>query len=250
MSDPGPCQILVVAEASADADMAKTLADRVLCDGSDPATSWVTSDLIESLRQFRGLEADPPHLKYSGVPEAALDYGIRVRGRFEGNDAHLGRQALYLGIKIRADAVILLRDSDGDLTRWDGLDRARTAVAPCFPTAIGVPHTKRECWVLSGFEPTDAEARARFAGLGLGFDPTMGSARLTASHDRDKLSAKRIVDLLMPAGWIRQRRCWAETSLETLRSHGEDNGLRQFVDAELPRLRALFCRAPKRSGDA
>jgi hypothetical protein len=54
--------------------------------------------------------------------------------------------------------------------------------------------------------------------------------RLNAKDERAKLSAKRVLGLLVDGDLEREARCWLETSLETLRARGEESGLREYLD--------------------
>jgi len=128
--------------------------------------------------------------------------------------------------------VILLRDSDGNLDRRDGLRQAREAEPWRFKVIIGFAHTKRECWHLAGFEPKDDVERERLEKERqyLGFDPRTKSHELTAKHDHetDKRSAKRVLRALTATNLERELECLAV--LSALRRNGQENGLRAFLD--------------------
>src|SRR5207253_845648 len=90
---------------------------------------------------------------------------IKVHGPFKQfPDYRTARSALFLLNLRKPDAVIFIRDSDGDRARKESLERARHELAPGqdwpFPVILGVAHTKRECWVLAGFDPQTSEEEA------------------------------------------------------------------------------------------
>jgi len=91
------------------------------------------------------------------------------------------------------------------------------------PVVLAIPHTKRECWVLAGFEPRDEPERHRLveARRDLGFDPTTRADRLTAQKEQAKTSAKRVLGYLTNSDAARERACWAETDLERFFSKSE-----------------------------
>jgi len=229
----------------------------VACDLTDRVVlthSELTLDLLPARRDYRGANVGSPFLAWRDVKSIAKEMGIRRHGRFTGagvesqalEDAQTARKALTIldRAKPRPDAVILLRDSDGRPERQRGLDQARGEPGYQFSVAIGVANTKRECWVLSGFVPTSHEERERhkLTRQELGFDPCISAHELTAKHDEDKRSAKRVLRFLTGGDWERERVCWAETDLGILRSRGKTNGIDSFID-ELSRfIVPLFAR--------
>jgi hypothetical protein len=96
---------------------------------------------------------------------------------------------------------------------------------------IGLAHCKREAWVLAGFVPKNEGETERIEQLRreLGFHPCDAAQRLTASHDDDKLSAKRVLGALTGEATDREACCWEESPLQTLRDRGEDTGLAAYI---------------------
>jgi hypothetical protein len=240
MAEPHGFSIAVVCEARSDRVAASALADRVLCADIE----WIEGNL-EQVRGYRGLSVAEPHLAWSDVPGLARRRAIRVMGRFTGQDGHVARQALLLLIAAdeRPDAVLLLRDSDRHQEeRASGLDEARAAQVWPFVVAIGVAHVMRECWVLAGFEPQDVNESSRLDDMRrqLGFDPRLHADRLTAKHEDDKLSAKRVLAFLIDGVRDREEACLRLAELAVLAERGERTGLRAFLEELHARLVPLF----------
>lgn len=172
--------IALVCEAPADRETARALVDRVIRHFVDWADH---DDVIEAVRQYRGFRDTDPHLEWFSVRRLADEYDIIVRGRIGERlphpDAHAAKRALLLlgRSPARPEAVLLLRDSDNDLSRRDGLVQARDSENWPFPVVIGLAHTKRECWHIAGFEPeSDAESeRLAEVHQELGFHPSLRS---------------------------------------------------------------------------
>jgi hypothetical protein len=64
----------------------------------------------------------------------------------------------------------------------------------------------------------------------LGFSPTMDAHRLDSNDEQAKRSSKRVLRILTLDDRDRERRCWTETPLETLRARGAAAGLSDFLD--------------------
>jgi hypothetical protein len=140
------------------------------------------------------------------------------------------------------DAVVLVLDSDNDTKRAPGLEQARQAKPwqrPWkFPIAIGVAHSKRECWVLAGFDPNNDTERSILERIReeIGFDPRDQAERLTATHDHDKLSAKRVLRALTLGNRAREEACWTEANLARMAERGAGTGLGSFLQDVEERL--------------
>ncbi len=223
----------VVCEARADSEIATDLADRVLIESVD----WLEADMMEHQRVWRGNDNDGPFLKWSTVKRLAKEHGIRVQDHFGEHaaapDAQATRRALRLLrlLCIPLHGVLLIRDDDGDSRRRQGLEQARSEYTGDLPIVIGLARTKRECWVLAGFDPCDDEEQERLEALRaeLGFDPVRKAEELTAKHDHDRRSAKRVLAKLTGNDLDRERTCWRDTPLESLRARGRGNGLAAFL---------------------
>jgi hypothetical protein len=232
----------VVCEARADQLTACDLADRVLLEGVD----WLEPSVLEAQRQWRGLHATDSFLKWTAVRAEAERAGLRIStwGLFNGSpgepDAFMARKALLLFASLvrRPDAVLLVRDSDGDSRRIAGLEQARRDRPWPFKVIIGVAHPKREAWVIAGFQPQGAEEAARLRALQerLSFDPIHRSHELDARKHGAKTDIKRALEELIQSDGDRERQCLNETGLEVLEDRGGDNGLAAYLSEVRERL--------------
>jgi hypothetical protein len=235
--------IALVCEAPPDRETAVALTTRAVC-AHESLREWILSEYL----QFRGYRPDNPQLLWRDVKATAVANGVTVIGFIKGlppsPDAHNALRALFLFNRLdpRPDAVMLIRDSDGDLERRTGLEQARSAEPWKFPIVIGFAHTKRECWHLAGFLPKDdkEEELLREERQRLGLDPRTNSHELTAKHDSDKRSAKRVLRVLTIESQDRESDCLADLAI--LRKNGEENGLRAFLDELRGILVPLFTR--------
>ena len=238
----------VVCEADADRRIACGLADRVFSMEID----WLEDHLLDSNRNWRGEHTWEPFLPWNQVPKRAQQRRIQAFGHFQGEpgaiDAYVARQALLLlkGSESRPDAVLLIRDQDDQPERLRGLEQARDLI-PELPVVIGFAVTKRECWALAGFEPSSDREFACLEQLRqeLGGDPRVGSHELTAKHDQDRRSAKRVLGLLCQDDADRESRCWEETDLAVLSDRGRVNGLANYLKEVSERLVCLLRRSPE-----
>ena len=226
-------QFAVVHEAPADFQTATELADRVLVESVD----WLEEDQLEYQRTWLR-ESEGVPLTWKQVKRSALDIGIDAIGFFNGApaepDARAARRAiLYLRYTVPDLAgVLLIRDQDDQPERRTGLEQARRQESGRLRVVVGLAVVERECWVISGFDPQDDIESSLLAveRQTLGFDPRVQSHELTASKD-DKAprSPKRVLFALSGGDADRERRCWHDTSLATLRGRGAENGLAPFL---------------------
>jgi hypothetical protein len=243
--------IAVVCEAQADCDTATRLTNRVLetnLDWFDPAAHV----------EYRGFRASDPLLRWRDVKRIAGEQDITVTGFMRGGppspDAHNTFRALLLLARSGdpVDAVLLIRDSDGDDTRREGLEQARDEEPWKFSVVIGLAHTKRECWHLAGFEPENTAEQTALGELlsELGFDPRLRSDELTAKHDpaNDKKSAKRVLAALTAGDHDREHRC-LDASFGILTARGAKNGLAEFLADIRSRLVPLFGGPPPKANN-
>jgi len=240
--------LAIVCEARADWETAGALADRVLC----AEVEWITPEVLDDYRRWRGLLESETFLAIQHVPSLARQKNIRAHGKFDGNpiapDEHLGRLALLLLYTLQPppDAVLLIRDDDRQTERRRGWEQARNFARqrlPQFKTVVlGLAHPKRECWVLAGFHPGDEEEKQLLdtARRELGFNPCTVAGELTAKHDHDTRSAKRVMRFLTRDSWQRQSECWNMAELETLRQRGHSTGLADYLEELRSELVPLF----------
>lgn len=246
---PAAYSLAIVCEAAADRETAAGLADRVLC----AEVGWIEPEGLDSHRQWRGLEASEPHLLWREVRDRARHFGhtvhgVKAHGHFSGRpgapDALAARKALLLLMSAaeRPDAVVLVRDSDGDLQRRRGLEQAREGSDWPFEVLIGMAHPMREAWVLAGFEPASDAERSTLEELRreLGGDPCEHASSLTARAEEAPRSAKRVLARLTRGDRDRERSCWTEGDLAILQSRGAATGLADFLEEIRARLVPLF----------
>lgn len=236
--------ICVVYEASADAEIATDLADRVILE----QITWLADEpsLLQYEREYR-LKNGTESFRWDNIDNLARKVNIRVRGKFGSEpaepDAKAARRAILAIQKIMPDAraLILMRDSDQDSARRTGLEQARTEHANWnsgLTVIVGLAATKRECWVLTGFIAMDNQEKKLIESerQNLGFNPCEKSHRLTAKHDEvnDKRHAKRVLSKFTGNNPDRERDCWITTPLASLRKYGSGNGLKDYL-AEVER---------------
>jgi hypothetical protein len=239
-----PLSFVVVCEARNDYLTASELADRVFCECVD----WVEPEFLDALRCYTGLPGDEPFLTWRGVKALAKDSRLLPRGLIDGRpgdlDARQSQRALLL-IETKwpnVDGILLIRDDDGIVNRRVGLEQARNESKLSSCIVIGLAHTKRECWVLAGFEPREERERELLAEIrkDLGFDPCIQAEQLTAIHDHDKRSAKRVLKHLVQGDHERESACWREAQLKDLRDRGRETGLSQYLKEIKDRLVPLL----------
>jgi hypothetical protein len=239
-----PFVFAVVCEARADQETACALADRVFCAEVD----WLGEEILDECRRWRGAIENSYFLTWSEVGELARQAGIRAHGHFgcepAHHDARIARRALRLlmALELTLDGVLLIRDDDRDADRRAGLEQARRESEINVPVVISLAHTKRECWVLAGFDPcSDAETR-ELDGLRreLNFDPRLAADRLTAKHDHETRSAKRVLAALTKGDREREAECWLRCELRLLETRGASTGLADYLRELRERLVPLF----------
>lgn len=252
MAEGAAVSIAVVCEGEADPRTAGDLADRVLVE----QVRWIEQDTIQYFREYRSLERSERCLPWKQVGKVAEERNANrhvAHGHFQGEpgapDALITRKALILLVLCDNPpaAAMLIRDTDGDRERAQGLRQARQERPWPFQVILGVAHTKRECWVLPGFacRETDEERRQQRLRQELGFNPCREPHRLTARQEDAKLSAKRVLRQLTGGDADREAACWRETPLVTMRENGKETGLPDFLDEVRDRLIPLFHTAPE-----
>ncbi|MCY1030472.1 hypothetical protein OV207_03310 [Corallococcus sp. BB11-1] len=239
MSEPA-YELGVVCEARSDRDTACALADRVLVEAID----WLDDAMLDTQRRWRGLTPAEPFLRWASVKAEATRVGLRGLFGYFGNkpgepDALMARRALLLFVDAepKPQAVMLIRDSDADAERRNGLEQARDDKPWPFEVVIGVAEPKRECWVLAGFDAKESEEDVlRQEEQRLSFHPVRDAHRLTAQEHGAKKDAKKVLDALTSGRLEREEECLRSTSLDVLRTRGKKVGLAEFLDEVRERL--------------
>ncbi len=239
----------VVYEADADFQIATDLADRVL----QESVEWLEESHVEHVRAWVSHAADGQPLTWSRIKQLARDAGISVAGHLEDqtafSDAKAARRALLYLEKTMEDlnGIVLVRDQDDQPERRLGLEQACAQHHGNPPVVIGLAVIEREAWVLAGFEPQDRAEQARLDAerQKLGFQPHENSQQLTASKDDQATrSPKRVLRALTGGDAQREAVCWLETSLETLKRRGQENGLAVYLEEVRKYLAPLIGHLP------
>lgn len=225
----------IVYEAEADLKVASELADRVLVESID----WLEESHLESCRTWVSRLVGGEPLKWTRIKQLARDTGIKVAGHMDHQaaypDAKAARRAILYLEKIVDDVagIVLIRDQDDQPERRKGLEQARQEHQGKTPVVIGLAVVEREAWVISGFEPRNADEQSRLSqeSQTLGFQPQERSQELTAcKDDNSKRSPKRVLQALTGGNFERERSCWNSTALELLRERGAENGLKPYLE--------------------
>jgi hypothetical protein len=223
---------LLIAEASADAVTAKCFADRVLVE----QIAWADGNL-DSLRAYRGFDPSDAYASWGRLKDEARQCGVRTHGRFGRGQAGGARREIAKAIRIALsygmDALIAARDTDGTDRREGYEDPDRS-----FPTCLAIAHPEREAWLICGFDPQSKQENEALEAVQrrLGYDPRFHPDRLNPKRTHDQhgvripSSAKNVLDDLTSGDPGRQRRCVADTPLETLRQRGREAGLTQYLE--------------------
>jgi hypothetical protein len=242
--------IVVICEGPVDHWTGCGLADRVICKHAE----WITDDVIGHCRCWRGLTPGTEFCLWKHVGDLARERGIRAYGHFADEpaepDALVARRALLLiaALDETPHAAILLRDNDGQDERRIGLEQARAERRRInIPVVVGLARTKRECWVLAGFEPQDSDEQRKLDELQreLGFDPTLHADRLDARTPNAKKNAVRVLERLIGRNHDREAACWLTTDLAILAERGSKSGLAKYLEEVEQSIVPLFVRAAK-----
>ena len=238
-------RFVVIGEARADFTTATELADRVLLERVD----WLEEATLGHQRNWVGETPRGYLLTWKSIPALARNLGIRVHGHFDGEpalaDAQAARRAIaYVRHQLSpVAAILLIRDVDDQPERRDGLEQARAADSVACAIVIGIAIIERESWVVSGFQAQNAAETERLLAetQNLGWDPCLKSHALTAGKDDGALrSPKRVLTSLVGTDGERQRACWMDTPLQTLRERGTENGLANYLAEIANRLVPLI----------
>jgi len=231
-------KLATICEAPSDRTIVQDLVDRTVIE----SVEWAQDGVLDAMRTWYGsvtANGETWILEWTSISSLAKLLNIKMHGHFNGEpgepDAATARRAvLVLQRVLEPDAVFLIRDADNQVIRRKGLEQARQHFSS-HPVriVIGLANAEREAWVLAGFVPVGEteDARLRSERQNLGFDPTVHSERLTAGRDDTaKRSPKRVLKFLLNDSKEREFECWQTTSLQTLKDHGNENGLKEFLE--------------------
>jgi hypothetical protein len=233
----------MVCEARGDHETASILVDAVLLHHIE----WMEAGSLELHRQWRGSSIADAFLIWKNVREEAEKKRFKPHGHFNGQpgkpDAHVARLALFvlMDASQAPEAVLLIRDSDNDLSRREGLQQAIDDKPWPFRVLIGLAHTKRECWVLNGFAPVNKDEEERLSELKrqLSFDPCKEAERLAELQNGAPRDAKRVLRVLSNGARERENDC-LRGPLEDLKQRGAQTGLTAFIEAVERELVSLW----------
>jgi hypothetical protein len=238
--------VAVVCEAPADRITITTLAERVIRE----AAPWIEPEAMGDYVEWRGFRRTDSHLEWTDVAKHVKELGLVVRFRHIEGSLQPYSQAALRAIRVlakaseseRIDAIILVPDSDGDEGRMRGLEQARDYSRGALPIIVGMAYTKRECWHICGFEPENEKEEDLLEELGseLGGGWLSRTKELTAKHDSDTRSAKRVLSKLCRDDLDRELRCLVGVPITKLKERGANNGLTHFLEQLEAHLVPLF----------
>ena len=246
MTDQASSQIVIVCEGPTDVRTARGFAERILLE----RVGWLRN-APEALPVWSGLRKNETYLKWANVDKEFNDAGlVNVQGHYEGLpgkfDSKAARKALRLAAHHHKEAfaVVLVRDTDSQPERREGLEQARIEFKRLFErhtVVIGFANPKREAWVLAGFQPNSASEHEHLEDLKRenSFDPTREPHRLR-SRESDSRDAKHALGRLTSNDFSREEPCWSETPLGILHANGENCGLKAYLEEVESRLVPLF----------
>ena len=246
-----PLELIIFAEARADAQIARELADRV-CLEDEESPDWLDEDWLPYLRKWAGIEEGTDYMRWASLKQLARvrrvgPIGHRKAGGPGAIDYAQSRKAIILVERLRRDrpirALLLIRDLDNQAERKEGMEQARAEVdEEVLKVVIGAADPMREAWVLNGFEPETKEENAALVAcvLKLSFDPREQAERLRARTPGVDRNPKYVLKMLTEDSYEREQVCWLETSLDLLIKRGEKTGLRDYLEDVKARLLPLF----------
>lgn len=211
----------IVGEDEPDARLGMAMVDAATCS----ALEWLDEGLLAELRSWHGVGSESPasasFLKYSTAWWRAKEQRLPLHGRFQGEigspDAHSTRALLLLfnAEEVPPDGVVVVRDTDGDLSRVHGFRQAVREVLsrPAAPRFVGhvvlaAPTPQREAWLLQAFAPENERERERLRAESarLGFDPTEEPERLNGPRGSVR-DVKRVLAALCDHHPARESSC-------------------------------------------
>lgn len=248
-------EFLIVVESSADFRTASVLAERVL---REEGPEWLV-DALPHLFRWTGYIEGTDHTDWHDLKNnVSTEFerkgyrlsrvGFKKDGEKTRGEASV-RKAIRLAHWLQRKrhrpirAVVLIQDKDKQPDRKQALERAWTKEESAldFLVVIGVADRCREAWVLNGFLPSGDTERNHLRELQgeLGFDPAAEAHRLRNAEKGHPRNPKTVLKRLTGDDHERERRCWEETSLETLRENGKETGLTAYLD-EAGELRSIW----------
>lgn len=238
---------LLVCEGPSDVRTVKSLTERVLAE----RVVWLQGQDLSAFIRWTGLTDDKDYLKWSQVSLYAREAKIKVHGGFQELTEQRGeaRKAL-LALRVMkhhrgelggSKALLLFRDSDGELARRAALEAACQRSSWNVNTAIAVAHPMRESWLIAGFVPRDDEqAVLQQLRVEFGKDVTIKSHELAPRDDTAPSHPKNVLVRLIGNDPMSEERCCLDAPLNELIERGQENGLAEFIAALEDAIVPLF----------
>jgi hypothetical protein len=174
-------EVIVLAEAKSDHEMACGLADRVVLE--NPPDWWDTdlglhSQSLAAARQWIGLEKNTSFTVWARIKGLAAEAQKQGRlprflghpaGGSPGFDYATARKALLLCDLFRPTNlvrhVLMVRDMDNQPDRRGGLEKLRHDSGSChFVLTLALPCPNREAWLVAGFTPLTKQESESYIG--------------------------------------------------------------------------------------
>lgn len=230
---------MVFCEARGDAEIAQSLADRVVREAVSGGEGVATHLRWRGDRHPVGA-GDVWFVKWTALKPRSRR--LKVHGRYGGpnkGEYVQARKALMWSAleHPEVEAVILMRDDDGFARRAD-FEAARDAADGARAVVIALAEPEQEAWCLVAFDPADAAERARFEALRarLGGHPHAVAHTLSPKRDDHPKGTKRALAELCDGERARAVEGLSAIPLETLRGRGAAVGLAAYLDDLVARL--------------
>jgi hypothetical protein len=248
--ESSPPEFIVVSEACDDAAIACKLADRII---QEEGPEWLR-DLMDNpnnVRHWSGFDLGTPFTSWVRLKSLARELDIMPTSRTHsgtlgGIEYAQARKAVDVAIKLQKDrpikALVLVRDLDSQPERCQGFKNTQSEVeAMSLAVLLAMPDPEREAWVLNGFlcQSDDERERLKAEKEKLKFDPCIETHRLRGKPGTNR-DIKRVLAVLTDGNPDRERDCWEQTPLPTLRQNGPHTGLAAYLDEVRNRLLPLL----------
>lgn len=258
-------KFILFAEDQLSAHAAAELADRVFLETEvRRQASWIEASHLPNLRTWSGIlettafgPSEAPHGSYTPVKKIKRLYlehrkALRLPRMLKkpqpgASQEYVQARRAWILARRLADrdaelaAVVFVRDIDQEAQRIRDVEQTLNDVDERLPLALALPQPEVEAWVLNGYEPQDdGERQALETQCGLaGFDVCAQAERFPKSKPGATLDIKNVVAELTADEYERQRQCWQDTSLDTLRERGQQTGLTAYLGAVEAKLLPL-----------
>ncbi|MEB3342609.1 hypothetical protein [Okeania sp.] len=233
-------ECIVIVESKADARTATKLGDRLLLEKVD----WLEEEQLQDFFQWSGLEENIEYSCWKDIKRIIENSGVKIpktRGA-KGADGAAAKKILKFVSCLQKTrqrqikAVVFIRDLDDQPERKESIEKVRSEYSDRqFKIVMGMANRNREAWVLNGFIPLDKSEAKILEEIKseLKFDPCEESHRLCSNSKEETKrmrNPKIVLEKLTRGEFERERKCWEETSLETLQKRGVSTGLTDYMN--------------------